>query len=156
MIVFQGWTAVDASVVCKMLGLVIHPDDWRIYETNAGPDSQPLWRSSVSCIDLDMDLMQCAADERMDHSCNHTRDVSVRCYKPTWAGNLIRAWLVLLTYRLIVCLHHAIAANYSSPVNCYEYSNFRNTVVVILKNHVTHSGKVCYDFVCRNSLHSHC
>ena len=82
----EGWTAVDASVVCKMLGLVIHPDDWRIYTVMPGPSSQPIWRSSVQCIDLDIDVMQCRADDHMDHSCNHTRDVYVRCYKPTWSG----------------------------------------------------------------------
>ena len=82
----EGWTATDASVVCKMLGLVIHPEDWRIYTVMPGPTQQPIWRSSVECIDLDIDIMQCKADDHMDHSCNHTQDVYVRCYKPTWSG----------------------------------------------------------------------
>ena len=84
----QGWTAVDASVVCKMLGLVIHPEDWRIYTVRPGDESQPIWRSSVDCIDLDLDVMQCRADGPNDHSCNHTDDVYVRCFHPTWAGRL--------------------------------------------------------------------
>ena len=54
-LISQGWTDIDASVVCKTLGLVIHPEDWRIYDTIPGSDDMPLWRSSVECIDLDID-----------------------------------------------------------------------------------------------------
>ena len=33
-----------------------------------------------------MDMMECLADDHMDHSCQHEDDVYVRCKPPTWAG----------------------------------------------------------------------
>jgi len=82
----QGWTIVDASVVCQMLGLVVHPSDWRVYDALPGPSNGPIWRSRVECTELDMDVTKCRADGREDHSCTHDQDVHVRCKKPTWAG----------------------------------------------------------------------
>ena len=101
MMTFQGWTIVDASVVCQMLGLVVHPSDWRVYATAAGPSSQPIWRSRVDCTELDMDVTNCKADGREDHSCTHDQDVHVRCKKPTWAGTvvLIDPWFhIMMTF----------------------------------------------------------
>ena len=77
---------LDASVVCQMLGYVIHPDDWFMHTDRAGEWYQPIWRSMVDCTELDMDIAQCDADGPDDHSCDHTMDVSVRCHYPTWAG----------------------------------------------------------------------
>jgi hypothetical protein len=85
----QGWTMLDASVVCQMLGFVIHPLDWYDYTPHPSPDiNQPIYRSAVTCTDFDNDIMQCDADGINDHSCNHTLDVYVRCKPPTWAGML--------------------------------------------------------------------
>ncbi len=77
---------MDASVVCQMLGMVVHPDDWKMFTDLPGDSSQPIWRSQVFCTELDMDITMCAADGPRDHSCDHSRDVSVRCHMPTWAG----------------------------------------------------------------------
>ena len=88
MIYFQGWTITDASVACQMLGMVVHPDDWTMFTDYPGTYDQPIWRSRVSCTDLDLDITKCPADGRDDHSCDHSMDVSVRCHKPTWAGEL--------------------------------------------------------------------
>ena len=72
--------------MCQMLGMVVHPDDWRMFTDVPGDMYQPIWRSQVQCTDLDMDITQCVADGREDHSCDHSMDVSVRCHKPTWSG----------------------------------------------------------------------
>jgi len=48
--------------------------------------AQPIWRSNVECTSLDSDVMECVADDENDHSCNHSKDVYVRCVTPTWAG----------------------------------------------------------------------
>lgn len=85
-LVIQGWTKTDASVVCKMMGLVIHPDDWKFYSNIPGNPNQPIWRSNVDCTEYDMDLLLCPSDDIMDHSCNHTQDIYIRCYPPTWGG----------------------------------------------------------------------
>ncbi len=84
--VAQGWTITDASVVCQMLGMVVHPDDWRMMTDFPGERDQPIWRSQVACTDLDLNMMECRADDREQHSCDHSMDVSVRCHSPTWAG----------------------------------------------------------------------
>ena len=72
-----------------MLGMVVHPDDWRMFTDVPGDNSQPIWRSQVQCTDLDMDITQCIADSMEDHSCDHSMDVSVRCHKPTWSGTIL-------------------------------------------------------------------
>ena len=77
---------MDASIVCQMLGYVVHPDDWNYPTIEPGHASQPIWRSRVDCTDLDVDVTRCKADGVNDHSCDHNMDVSVRCKAPTWAG----------------------------------------------------------------------
>ncbi len=84
--IFQEWSLLDASVVCQMMGWVVHHDDWGLYDFLPGPDQQIIWRSSVRCQELDMDITMCEADGPLDHSCNHTDDVYVRCKPPSWAG----------------------------------------------------------------------
>lgn len=83
---FKGWSIMDASVVCQMLGFVVHPDNWHPFTNKPGMASQPIWRSQVACTDLDMDITMCEADGLSDHSCNHSMDVSIRCTSATWAG----------------------------------------------------------------------
>ena len=82
----QGWTRTDASVACQMLGMVVHPDDWWVYQNVPAEEGVPIWRSEVRCTDLDINILDCKADMVYDHSCNHSLDVHLRCYKPTWAG----------------------------------------------------------------------
>ena len=77
---------MDAAVACQMFGLVVHPDDWKVYENTPGPDDMPIWRSNMGCTDLDIDITECDADDIHDHSCNHTSDVNIRCHLPTWGG----------------------------------------------------------------------
>lgn len=71
-----------------MLGLVVHPGDWKAYISRPGPSYQPIWRSYVQCDTLDMNIMECQADGIDDHSCTHDTDVYVRCKPPTWAGTI--------------------------------------------------------------------
>jgi len=78
----------DSAVVCQVMGLVVHPSNWLLYDNVPSPDdAQPIWRSNVECTSLDSDVMECTADDQFDHSCNHSKDVYVRCVAPTWAGN---------------------------------------------------------------------
>ena len=83
----QGWTMQDSAVACQMMGLVVHPSSWQVYDNVPSADvAQPIWRSNVECTSLDSDVMECVADDQFDHSCNHSKDVYVRCVTPTWAG----------------------------------------------------------------------
>lgn len=79
----------DASVVCQMLGMVVHPDDWKMYTDIPGDSFQPIWRSRVMCTEFDSDFTRCVADSREEHSCDHSLDVSVRCHRPTWSGKVM-------------------------------------------------------------------
>ena len=92
----QGWTIRDAAVVCQMMGLVVHPDDWWIPVNLPGDPSQPIWRSQVSCTDLDMDVTKCHADGQFDHTCDHSMDVYVKCIEPMWAGKCCRGKSLIL------------------------------------------------------------
>ena len=58
---------IDASVVCQMLGMVIHPSDWGRHVGRPGPSYQPIWRSYVQCNELDMNIIDCEADHENDH-----------------------------------------------------------------------------------------
>ena len=73
-----------------MLGYVAHPDDWQVFLDDQAYLSQPIWRSQVQCTDLDNDITKCAADGPDDHSCDHSRDVGVKCHSPTWAGKCLK------------------------------------------------------------------
>jgi len=92
----QSWTITDASVACQMMGFVVNPDDWKSYDIIPGSADQPIWRSNVRCTSLDMDLLNCEADDEHDHSCTHASDVYVRCIEPTWAGNVCDENTVLI------------------------------------------------------------
>lgn len=88
--IYQGWNIRSAAVVCQMMGLVVHPDEWNLPTLVPGDANQPIWRSQVKCTDLDMDVTKCQADGQHDHSCDHIQDVYVKCIDPTWAGKIVR------------------------------------------------------------------
>lgn len=77
---------IDASVACQQMGLVVHPSSWQVSENIPGTENQPIWRSDVQCTSLDMEILSCTADDQFEHSCNHSKDVYLRCVEPTWAG----------------------------------------------------------------------
>ncbi|XP_013419620.1 protein bark beetle [Lingula anatina] len=87
-----GWNIEDAAVVCQMLGYTVHPDDWETnYQVPVDNPSMPIWRSAVECTVYDTNITECMADSRMEHSCDHSMDVHVKCKKPTWAGTRLIA-----------------------------------------------------------------
>jgi len=95
----------DSAVACQMMGFVVHPSNWQVYDNLPGTDpTQPIWRSNVDCTSLDSDLMECEADDQHDHSCNHTKDVYVRCVTPTWAGRFSIYLFFLLFYPGFTCI----------------------------------------------------
>lgn len=77
---------VDAAVACQQMGLAVHPSTWQVVDNIPGSESQPIWRSNIQCTSLDMEVIDCEADDQLEHSCNHTKDVYLRCTEPTWAG----------------------------------------------------------------------
>jgi len=95
----------DSAVACQMMGFVVHPTNWLVYENVPSPDeTQPIWRSNVECTSLDSDIMECIADDQFDHSCNHSKDVYVRCVTPTWAGY---CYLLTHFFYTFCCFHRA-------------------------------------------------
>ncbi|KAF7287908.1 hypothetical protein GWI33_000255 [Rhynchophorus ferrugineus] len=85
-----GWTRENAALVCQQLGLVLNPLDWCM-ERNEIPDagtSEDVIVSNVQCQDYDLDITKCRLETASDfyNSCDHSNDVGLRCYKPSWAG----------------------------------------------------------------------
>lgn len=77
---------MDASVACRMMGYVIHQNDWKPKFNSPGSPYMNILRSNVDCTDLDDDLLECRAELEVEHPCTHSNDVYLKCHLPSWAG----------------------------------------------------------------------
>ncbi|XP_050428797.1 protein bark beetle isoform X2 [Adelges cooleyi] len=82
-----GWTVENAALVCRQLGLVLNPLDWRVDVPIADP-SEPIFLTNVTCSDEDIDMTNCKAEKviEFEHGCDHSQDVAFRCEQPGWTG----------------------------------------------------------------------
>ncbi|KAG1658471.1 Protein bark beetle [Nymphon striatum] len=86
-----GWSIEDAALVCNQLGLVLNPNDWilekiDVYNVTVVGESSGILLNNVQCSKFDTDITKCKAEtiENFENSCDE--EVSMRCYKPSWAG----------------------------------------------------------------------
>ncbi|KAL3873370.1 hypothetical protein ACJMK2_036499 [Sinanodonta woodiana] len=86
----EGWTDQNSALVCQQLGLTYYPDYGTPRLTIQG-QSQPIWKSLVSCGELDTNIFECMAERPGEFSCTHEQDVFIRCMPPTWSGITIPA-----------------------------------------------------------------
>ncbi|KAF8773809.1 Protein bark beetle like protein [Argiope bruennichi] len=79
-----GWDIVDASIACNQMGLVLHPEDWLMEQSEFDSSHYEILLSNVQCTLQDTDITLCKAETDFENSC--TSKVGLRCYNPSWSG----------------------------------------------------------------------
>ncbi|KAH3754675.1 hypothetical protein DPMN_189356 [Dreissena polymorpha] len=87
----DGWTDQNSALVCQQLGLTFNPLYGRPTQVMFSDPTRPIYLSHVSCDTLDTDVRKCRSMKRGEFSCDHSRDVFIRCQPPTWSGVTIPA-----------------------------------------------------------------
>ena len=74
----DGWTTVDAEVVCRQLGFSggIALDDKEF-----GEGADPIWLDDIECSGYESSLGDCVFRGWGDHNCGHYEDAGVICGK---------------------------------------------------------------------------
>ena len=94
----DGWSSVDASVVCKQLGYAYTGSECKCYVcktwlrclnygtggtpyTNAffGAGTGPIYLDDVACTSSDSQLLECSSRPVLTHNCDHHADAGVGC-----------------------------------------------------------------------------
>ena len=76
-----SWEDVDASVVCRQLGLsggTAHK------YAHFGEGSGQIWLDNVECSGVELTLSSCTANPFGDENCGHGEDAGVTCGKLYW------------------------------------------------------------------------
>ena len=68
--------AVDAQVVCRMLG---YGGGEALVDNEFGEGSGPIWLDSVQCTTSNQEVGLCDHSDWGTHDCSHTEDVGVIC-----------------------------------------------------------------------------
>ena len=84
----DGWSLVDAQVVCTQLGLgrATAAIDGAYYGRGTGR----IWLTSVNCRGSELGIESCShSGWGISQNCDHTEDAGVRCTIPTTSMSLI-------------------------------------------------------------------
>ena len=74
----DGWSSIDAGVVCRQLGF--GSSGTVIRSAGFGQGSGPIWLDSVTCTGSESTLASCGHfGLNITRSCNHNEDAGVRC-----------------------------------------------------------------------------
>ncbi|XP_042894789.1 protein bark beetle [Parasteatoda tepidariorum] len=79
-----GWDIADASVACNQLGLVLHPEDWLLEQSEFDSSRYEILLSNIQCTFQDTDITFCKSERKFENSCS--TKVGLRCYQPSWSG----------------------------------------------------------------------
>ena len=73
-----SWTQVNTRLACRQLGF---PDGHSMYTVNQISHYRRIGVANINCTDNDTNLLQCSHDPlfHVDPSCDHRRDVFLRC-----------------------------------------------------------------------------
>ena len=73
-----GWTYLNTRTACKQLGFL---DGQSMYAMNQTSYHRRIGVANIQCTNIDTNLLQCSHDPlfHIDSSCNHKRDVFLRC-----------------------------------------------------------------------------
>ena len=75
----DGWSGIDAGVVCRQLGFGSYGSSYSGAYFGAG--SGPIWLDNVACIGNESTLASCGhLGFNITRNCNHFEDAGVRCY----------------------------------------------------------------------------
>ena len=75
----DGWSYIDAGVVCRQLGFGSSGIPY--FNAYFGQGSGPIWLDSLSCIGNESMLISCShLGVNVTRSCGHYEDAGVRCY----------------------------------------------------------------------------
>ena len=76
----DGWSTIDAYVVCRQLGF---GSSGRSYSgAYFGQGSGPIWLDNIGCIGNESTLASCShLGFNITRSCGHYEDAGVRCYR---------------------------------------------------------------------------
>ena len=72
----NGWTPLDATVVCKQLG---YDSAIATVTTSFGPGDGMIWMENVRCNGIESKLSDCPFNGWGVSSCSHFQDVGVTC-----------------------------------------------------------------------------
>ncbi|CAG5132059.1 unnamed protein product, partial [Candidula unifasciata] len=87
----DGWIVENSLLACQQLGLVYNPEYPTARLQTPAPTGTPILMSWVSCDDVDVDLTQCRSVNIDAATCDHSKDVYLRCQLPTWSGITLAA-----------------------------------------------------------------
>ncbi|GIY58668.1 protein bark beetle [Caerostris darwini] len=79
-----GWDIVDASIACNQMGLVLHPEDWSMEQSEFDSTHYGILLSNIQCTLQDTDITHCKSEKDFENSCSSK--VGLRCYNPSWSG----------------------------------------------------------------------
>ena len=98
----DGWDISDADVACRELGYSYALS----YQccSSYGRGSGRIWLDNVDCSGREYSLLSCPHRGIGVHSCSHSEDVGVVCYRPglgTVYYTLINIFMIKLNYQTI-------------------------------------------------------
>ena len=101
----DGWSSIDAGVVCRQLGFGSSGSSYsRAY---FGQGSGPIWLNYVTCVGNESMLLSCGhLGVGITRSCSHFEDAGVRCYGNQGTYVIIAECIsqIILLCLLFICL----------------------------------------------------
>ena len=75
----DGWSSIDAGVVCRQLGFGSYGSSYS--RAFFGRGSGPIWLDNIACIGTESTIASCGhLGFNITRSCDHSEDAGVRCY----------------------------------------------------------------------------
>ena len=82
----DGWSSIDAGVVCRQLGF--GSSGRAIFRASFGQGSGSIWLDSVTCTGNESTIASCGhLGVGVTRSCSHSEDAGVRCIGGTFGKN---------------------------------------------------------------------
>ena len=74
----DGWSSIDAGVVCRQLGFGSYGRSYRRFFSRG---SGPIWLDNIACIGNESTIASCGhLGFNITRYCSHYEDAGVRCY----------------------------------------------------------------------------
>ncbi|XP_071476125.1 neurotrypsin-like [Diadema antillarum] len=105
----DGWTNVEARVVCRQLGY--NTFSTAVRGAFYGQGRGPIFLDDVNCFGWESSLSECSSNDIYDHNCGHNEDAGVMCqYKDyTDKGRVIGTLVFVGVSSLIIIIIGCVA-----------------------------------------------